>query len=70
MKFIDDNNFAALVTTDCNLQLQQNLSKFSLVTVMLTLVIKKYQNLLPLIKPLLSILEKPPVDKGYHLKKE
>ncbi|MCW3107484.1 MAG: hypothetical protein JWQ09_1990 [Segetibacter sp.] len=70
MTLIESNSFQILVTTDANMQFQQNVTKLSFVIVVLTVVINKYQNLFPLIKPLLSVLEKPPLDKMIVIKKE
>ena len=68
MKLIEASSFQVLVTTDTNLQFQQNVAKFSFVIAVLTVVINKYQNLQPLIVPLLSVLDNPPLDKVIVIK--
>lgn len=66
MKILLDENVPIRLKRD----FQQNVKKLSFVIVVLTVVINKYQNLLPLIKPLHSVLENPPLDKLIVIKKE
>ncbi|GEO10664.1 DUF5615 family PIN-like protein [Segetibacter aerophilus] len=68
MKLVEANDFEVFVTTDTNLQFQQNVLKFSFIIVVLNVVINKYQNLRPLIRPLLAVLETNPIDKVIVLK--
>ena len=68
MKLIEANGFEILVTTDSNLQFQQNVTKFSFVIVVLAVVINKYQNLQPLVKPLLNVLKTPSTEKVIIIK--
>jgi len=63
MKLIIMNDFEIFVTSDSNLQYQQNIAKFPFIIVVLKTVINKYKNLHPLIKILLSVLENPPLEK-------
>lgn len=63
MKLIILNNFQIFVTSDTNLQYQQNLIKFPFTVVVLKTVLNKYKNLHPLIKTLISVLENPPIEK-------
>lgn len=63
MKLIESNGFEILVTTDSNLQFQQNISNLSFAIVVLSVVINKYQNLQPLVEQLLCILKNTLVEK-------
>jgi hypothetical protein len=50
MQLLQDNGFQALITSDKNLQYQQNLEKYKIKVVVLDVKDNRYETVLPLIE--------------------
>ncbi len=63
-----ETNFDAFVTTDSNLEYQQNLANFEVAVIVLRAPSNRLPDLKPLIPALLSVLKSAPKRKATHIR--